>query len=324
MTQNNIDNLYYNLTIRNDSDKYVDANFSENRVNAILNNPTDYEMTVVRFNIPSDSLSIFTFIDGNYIVTLEDVQTLAQYITPVIFQPTSANPNNKDIFSYNAFVTMINTALNTSFQALIAANPANPGTRPPFISYNPNTKLFELYTENVFSNKLFMNDSLYGYFTGFSSFDYNVEPDHYHLLITDDRELNTVNIGGVDYKKSTAEFSTLQAWSDLARLELQSNIPINSELIGGQKDITSRLLMDFLPNVLISNGENFVYDPFQFRWVDMISNYPLTRIDMDLVFRYKDGSTSPLELSPSSVASIKILFRKKLRPLPYLGDLQIK
>lgn len=315
MADINVSNIYYNIHVLNDTDNTINGTFNENRVVPIITDPTEYEVTVARFSIPSDTLGIFTFEDGHYIVAIEDKSTNIKYDTVVQFIPQSDNFDDRRIYSYQAFLTMINSAYQTSYLNLKAANPANPITKPPFFSLDPNTGLFILYCEKVYTNALgadlYCNWSLENFISGFPAYGYNSGTTRFKFILIDNG-LNTVNIFGLDYLENVAEYSTLFNWSDVIKLELQSNIPIESELVSGQKNISNRLLMDFLPNIDVSNGDTFIYIPTNYRWYDMISKYPLTTIDCNVVFRYKDNSTKILQLSAGQSFSIKILFRKKL------------
>jgi hypothetical protein len=316
MTNDN--NVYYNVELRNNTTKSIPAVFSENRVKTILEKPDDWEVTVVRFSIPSDSLKIFTFVDGSMSVTLRDRQTNANFTRDLIWIPQSLVPGSRDVFSYNSIVIMLNNALSLAFGALKSANPGSVGTVPPFFMLNSATGLFEMYTEKIWEIPtgilLSSNFKMFSLLEGFSTFaEYGtIDPNSVYTYNQIDTGVNTVSIDGVDYLKTLAEYSTIASWSDLSKIEITSNVPVRAELVGGQSDITSRLFTDFIPNVSVNNRESFQYIPSQFRWYDMSSNYPLTRMDLTVQYIFLDNTTEIMEISPGEVVSVKILFRRKL------------
>ena len=65
----NSDYIYYNVRI-NPTGRDTEANYEIYKTNPILNKPSDYELSVVSFKIPSDSIPIFFFEDDYYYVTL--------------------------------------------------------------------------------------------------------------------------------------------------------------------------------------------------------------------------------------------------------------
>jgi hypothetical protein len=315
MTNDN--NIYYNVEIRNNTTEAIPAVFSENRVKTILEQPDKWEAAVVRFSIPSDSLKIFKFVDGSMNVTLRDQQTNANFTRDLIWIPQSLEPGSRDVFSYNSIVIMLNNALSLAFGALKSANPGSVGTVPPFFTLNSATGLFEMYTEKIWNGPtgilLSSNFKMFSLLEGFSTFaEYGtIDPNSVYTYNQINTEVNTVSISGVDYLKTLSEYSTIASWSDLSKIEIASNVPVRAELIGGTSDITSRIFTDFIPNVSVNNRESFQYIPAQFRWYDMTSNYPLTRMDLTVRYRYLDDTTETMQISPGEAVSVKILFRRK-------------
>ena len=55
------DNIYYNVTIKKNDTNGGKAIFSENRVEPIVDNPSDYELAVVRFSVPAVNIPIMYF-----------------------------------------------------------------------------------------------------------------------------------------------------------------------------------------------------------------------------------------------------------------------
>jgi hypothetical protein len=56
------DHIYYNVTMTNNSTTdYSNARFSETRTQAIIDNPSNYHMSVVRFTCPTNNIPLFRF-----------------------------------------------------------------------------------------------------------------------------------------------------------------------------------------------------------------------------------------------------------------------
>ena len=67
--QDNEDHIYYNIDIRKgveNAGQQFQAVFNETRVEPILNKPSDYDLSVVRFSIPSQSIPIFLWKENEF------------------------------------------------------------------------------------------------------------------------------------------------------------------------------------------------------------------------------------------------------------------
>lgn len=158
-TQYDEDNIYYNIDIINnifpsEGPENIKASFYESRDEVLLSNPNDYELSVIRFKIsqnvlPISNIPIQPFPNVNpllssYSVTLDHNGDISQVyliaippsttMTPPSI-PTAQNPNWEIngytfIYEYDIFVDMVNTALETAFNNLLA--PPSNSERPIF------------------------------------------------------------------------------------------------------------------------------------------------------------------------------------------------
>ena len=63
------DHVYYNINITNSNPiSLTPATFSETRTQAIVNNPSDYHMSVVRFKCPTNNIPLFSFQNAAVVV----------------------------------------------------------------------------------------------------------------------------------------------------------------------------------------------------------------------------------------------------------------
>jgi len=123
------DNIYYNCLLVNPKQTSASAIFNEVRTTPILNNCSNYYLSVVRLEIPSTGVPIFNFELNAYSITYKYnnyfYRNIVQYI------PDNININIDDltpllpVFIYQLFVDMINNAFNNSPYQVEATSTAN-------------------------------------------------------------------------------------------------------------------------------------------------------------------------------------------------------
>lgn len=178
MIDGNPDRKYYNISIANNENNstYTYATYKENLNQQLLSNPSDYYLTILRFQIPTADIPIlipeieaWPNTDVNktvYNVTLEYRSGATTYTAtaPVIYIPnvppsyaiprpiTADDPNPMKnpsnyyfIFNYRDFIDMVNNAFIAAFTDLSGQIALPPGTNPPFITYNGQTYLMTMH-----------------------------------------------------------------------------------------------------------------------------------------------------------------------------------
>ncbi len=184
------DHVYYNISIFPDrtynNPQEFPASFIEVRSDAIIDKPEQYHMSVIRFSVPGEAIPIFiyphiknsqtgiyTVNNMAYSVTLStggnDYQTFITYVANTT-EFNSTQVQYYYIYSYQAFINMINTAFATSFAALKTANPGVAATRAPYLIFNPATEIISLIFQNSYlgSINVFMNGILNLFFDNFN------------------------------------------------------------------------------------------------------------------------------------------------------------
>lgn len=206
------DRIYYNVvmpyrpTVMNTSPMIYQEELSQ----ALLTNPSDYYLSIVRFTIPTQNIPIFIAqvrpfpnTDLNsliYSVTLTwngftSGQTFLQYLTtsPNALQsrPLTMDHPEADktpyyyVFTYTQFLLMINNALQTAFTAL---GTASGGTLPigstaPFFIFDEINNRISLIAQNTHYNvsnvtpiKIFVNNYLFSFLDGIAvqNFGFNL------------------------------------------------------------------------------------------------------------------------------------------------------
>lgn len=169
-------NVYFNVEINNplmsgtNSTQVVYAQHAETTTQSIIDYPEDYYLSIVRFSVPGGNipLTVMQVINGQnnpnltpYIVCLSydgndyPVNMLyiptGNYPIPIAPNPVQDYQNPYyNIFSYDHVISMINTALMTSFQQMKTANPGVASDYPPFLTFDPITKLISLNVESSY------------------------------------------------------------------------------------------------------------------------------------------------------------------------------
>jgi len=175
------DYLYYDAVIYNPGPFHTWAEFKVNLQDALLQDASEYKMSIVRFEVPGYELPLFVFDEGTYDVALE--YKGVTYSVDVKYYPTvdvsPAAPNQEyyySVYDYQTFITMINTALHTAFALMKADQPGVPATQPPYLTYDAATTLFTMVAPKEYASNLAnpieitFNQTLFTFFESFESY----------------------------------------------------------------------------------------------------------------------------------------------------------
>lgn len=260
-------NVYYNMSLYNDNDYPVVANFNESRITPLLLDPSRYYMSVIRFSVPGDLIPIFVaqalrYPNTNvnnliYTVTLTRNGTTSGPI-PVVWVPpntltpqvplfTLSSPSQYPTdpyyfcYSYQCWLDMINTALAAAYTALPDKGSTS---QPPYLTLDPLSGIVSLFaqqsyfvsTGSIDNVQVWFNTALYHFFPSFqylfNSYTPSVVGQNYSLLIKDN--LNNIPSSPSDYYQMSQEYSSLFSWNDLQSISIRSgSIPVVSENITG-------------------------------------------------------------------------------------------
>jgi len=341
--------IYYNLTFINNDNFLVPADASETRASKILDNPSEWLMSVIRFDVDSHTLplNIPLFQTGSTTATTSYItlKYLGNYYTQnIIFVNPSLHFSGKrpnGIFNYQSWLDFVNTALGLAFASTTVV-----GFSPLFI-YNPLTQLIDLYVDGNFlpsagANKIeiFVNPDLYLYLTNFQ-YDYDTQPilSPFYTLrmaITNDNTIIIPAMGSrFEYPIATQAFAAAlyknsqyaigtASWNSVRGIILKSNLlPNRDEIIptsptsanNYSTSATMPIISDFLvpiQNDVTSNRVTLEYIPLsQYRYVDLLSTTPLEKVDFQMFWSDFLGNIYPIYLFPNTGMSVKILFEKK-------------
>lgn len=169
------DVIYYNIEITGNPTSNVPtpATFYEERTQSILDNPSDYYMSVVRFSIDGWFIPLFVCpvvenpldsTDLNYtpfVVTLsangDNYSEHVRYVPESLVNPLPKPPvgNVQDlstsyyyVYTYTRFINMVNQAISVAFGRLIFDHPVFNITQHPYFEYNDITRIISLVIRN--------------------------------------------------------------------------------------------------------------------------------------------------------------------------------
>ena len=325
------DLLYYNVNIQGSKDPegIINAEFRENRTVAILDDPSLFQISIVRFNISGIYIPIFRwatqFPESNEDPNLKVYFTFNNVVVSrnlTFFQKTNHFAPNlvRNIWNYTDFLTYLNIAIQEAFDE-ISLQAGFPATRAPSFYLDPVSRLISMFVQKSMDSnsgvKMAFSNLLYAYFPSFPIVEEeDLIPSKYlYYLDMYSTPLNNITYGGEEGYQIIQEFSTIGLWNGVNKILFESStIPLNPELEQGTTDIVQRTIFDFtLDNDNINNRTEIFYNNTGGqRYADLMSNYPLKKLDLQISILYRDGTVEPLRLNSLDHATCKFEFRKKI------------
>ena len=320
------DHLYFNITIKPDELNKGQATFSQNRVEPILQNPSLYDVAVIRFTVPAENIPIFIWQDNKFEIVLTykgvNYKSVLQYVENI--DPSTFTDFPPSVWNYNDFIQSINLAFEDAYQQLKTAEPLAPFTRAPRMVYEPTDRLNSIYVEPTYSSdittadkiEVWLNLPLGDLFRGFQNFGgvqgLEDDPAKIWRIIFRANITNEKTINGVQYLVATEEFSGLFRWSTLKALLFETDMPVISESQGTQKNVFRQILTDFEPAEEFADTSSIQYFPRgAVRFYEMTSTYPLTRVNVKVSWEDKNGNVYPVFLSGDDTLTMKLYFKRK-------------
>ena len=313
------DVVYYNINIVNTNEPNGKiAKFSENRVSPVLTKPSDYNMCCVRFQLPSINIPILFFDNYSFSIKLE--RGAFSVSKTLIYIPNGAVNvyfPKQPVYEYQEIVNSLNTALASAKADLNALDPTAIPFDAPFVTYDASTSLFDLNAEsagyeNTLPNpiKIIYSADLFVLFTNVQDFFLN--PSFTQIIV----QYNFNN--GYIYNLKPYLFMrqsqpSLELWSEINRIVILSNsIPVRQELVGVQEDVTKRVLFDFNVSGAPDKGRITFFLQGPPRYMDLLSDYPLTQMDAEFTWQDSNGNSYPIYLNLFDSATMKIQFLRKI------------
>ncbi len=162
------DHVYVNLSLTNNTQAPIPATVFTVRTDSVLDNCSEYYVSIIRFTVPTSNIPILIFEPNFYSVSLTyQAGGMGPVTTAQAFLQNNAPDNLTPqfmnyIFSYQYICDMINEAYYQAFITLFptyltngAGVPAN--TNPPYMIFEPETQLFSLISDSTYQ---FLNPSV--------------------------------------------------------------------------------------------------------------------------------------------------------------------
>ena len=331
--------IYYNIDIYNDpvknNEKIILAKFDESRTVPLIENPNDYELSIVRFSIPAQNIPILIWPgDDVFKISIEWKGFTASSFLQ--FSGQGLNVYGLAIYTYQELCDIFNAAFLDIHVQLTNQFPGPlPGTedwlfyayKPVKYLYDPNKFIFEIpyetpVTKGNWDTKVLPSDPIQIFFNREMAklirghqFSVNTsDNDKFFKLEVGNNGNNIVldQDGELVYKLKQ-EFVTLSSINDLDNIIFRtSKVPVVSEYLGSQTNQTQQILTDF--ELLQENsfdGSDIQFFPSgPLRYYPLQTNTDFRDIDVQVFWKNREGSEFPLFISPGEKCSIKIQFRK--------------
>lgn len=263
------DFIYYNVRINGNIDGSLAlASFNESRSIPIVDNPSDYYFSCIRFNVPTStipllivpvqpypntdttktvysvSLSYNGFNSAETFIVWSPVhssssETLSTPKKQLSAQSPTTNANDNYYYcnSYMYFMSLVNQAFKTAFSDLSGQTALPVGASAPYYTYNAITKLFTLvapasvYDVNNVGTpiNIYMNNDLWNLFGAMSCIT-TASP----TIAGHDRQIlitsDVANVDGSGNIQFQQEYISICQWMAMKSIIITTNsVPITTE-----------------------------------------------------------------------------------------------
>lgn len=331
--ENNGKIVYLNLNATNNNNGSLNATIDQKFGTTIVENPSEFNIAVARFNIPSNYIPVWDFTKNTYYVTMS---YNGIYVSTQVINPTYSIAYNQD-----AIVRFMNRALLTCYNNLVTAAgplPAN-AANAPFMTFDPTTQIFAMNYQqggyypddpnnpNTSLVYVYFNTALMSKFwimdEGFNG--YNVANNaNYTLYAYSKYGTNTYTYNTVNYNQMKQCQANISSIYDIVSLFFTSslgvrpeNVPVvnNGTFQNGQIS-TLPILTDF---DLVDNNTSFMngylqYQPSglaNYRYANLTSRTPIDSIYLNAQTQDFLLNNSQLILPAFTTMSIKLVFVHK-------------
>lgn len=323
------ENIYYNINLINNSATPASAIAAQDLTGPIVNDAREYYLSAIRFVLDGSTIPIFTFDTNAYWVTLSapDEGGNIIYSSIVVVNPYVNDPDGNSIYSFTAFLEMINRAFSGAALAL--------GIDPPFLLYDADNQRIALYAPVVYPghSNVYMNTALYTFFNNYyAKINSYGAADHrdVQIFVADLHGANTVTLNGVSYLKMDQEYSSLFCWFEYTTILFLSNSigirhefsPTNNNTsalttnnTAGTGVASMPIMTDFQPYYAIGDPAGprgyLYYTPTgPYRLMNLLKK-DIQQIDIRIQLRSRTGATVDYKIPPFQTVTLKLAFGRK-------------
>lgn len=345
-----IDHIYLNITLYNDSARYIIANFTQTLNQAFLDDSDQFNCSIIRLSIDANTIprvvqDVSTappaeqwWVGVSYLGVYYDTQVILPLVPNFLGVP-SRETNN-----IQAFLDVINAAFLTSQTAAVGAGFVAPYGQS-FISYEPSTGLYQLNVPSYYGTGtvgagifagVHMSFDLYYKFDGFRVVqEFPLTANNHQITFV--REWSGNNalrpsnffFGGLvppdgDYmifKQDVAHASSVES---LTRIVITSSkIPAKFEARsvqrqtsnqGGQNNQVLQILTDLYSgndSEITSKAFGYNYLPYFLRLSSLQNHGEMNSWDIGVFWADLQGRLTQMYVRPGGTFDCKILFLRK-------------
>ena len=301
----------------------------------------------VAFEYGGNTYSRSVMFEPDNVFTTEEINQVKSPFQNNGLQDLQNPINYYFIYDINHLLAMINKAFLLAYNDF---NTANPGIHnsPPFYVANTDIKAFEFIAEysyrqdNPARAKVFINNSLLNITNNPRVKGYRIDDVEYkdfECVLTHDftnesayalkgSTIPTLPPTNPEYLYSKAHHKSFDLLCNIKSLILTSNgLACRSEYlprIAQQNELTKSNTETFSGNALsvlsyhdlMLNGEidyrnHIYYNPYYLKYIDLVSNSPIFKFDIEVLLETTNGRIIPAQLPENGDISIKLDFRRK-------------
>lgn len=327
-TEDRYVDLLLTTPIQTHSNHRVPLNFSQNASQPILKSTNGYQLSIIRFSLNSETLSI-------YIPATQSASTTIYSFTMEIngkqfqqfmqFEPQNLNPVDPDehyfVYSYQFVVYLMNKCLASCLAGLSDLTIYT--TSVPTLTFDPTSQKCTLN----------LNDSAYG-FNESGKINIYLNNSLFALLANIPASIVNKNTLGMDYQINNLisqspsaliqDYCTVALWSPVSSIIFTTNlIPIyqsqttpcqiyeNRQLVNNSSSFNyMNILTDFIANDL-DFTPYIQYSASVYRYLSLKPNAEIRNIDLACFWQNKNtGKLKPLYLGPGGSASVKLFLSR--------------
>lgn len=302
------------------------AIYSETSTAPILQNSSEWSLSVVRFNLTTNEMPVYVFEDVpgsglfKYKVILEVGGLRVE--APIDFNLAGSQSPYEGTFafySYNGILDSINTAYVAAYLVIQAQYilqvgpwPATFPTQAPRVRLLPgnSTQIFFEPAYHLNSFGIGVNPALLNKMGSFS-WAVDTAAPYDALLDISDKVWNHVTYDSIDYLFAQEPGLSIQNWNSVRQIVFKTSIPVESEFRSGQNVEKDQVLTDFdLTGVIDGTDINF-FPTGPLREYPMYNRSALYELSLRILWRGRDGVDHKWLLGPEDVATMKIQFHRR-------------
>lgn len=321
--------VYFNAHHLNDTKTYVNASINITRSSPILINPSEYKMSIIRFDISTTSLPLTKW-NADFIISMDSKLGV---FSLTLDRPTYGGSDQLSedgwFYSINEFVNYVNYTLNLLYLQMKTLY--NTLDFPPVLYFENDRYYFiipkEYITENI---RIFFHPRLYNKIFGLPII-YRVDLAPVLGLYLDYKQCKIIeNLSNLPiiYENTNktlyrliSDVSNSGSTSDIRSIYMNTtNMPIVLENISynNTQESISRssdnritdFILDTSSNPLISRTRIVYLPTAEYRYIQLKGTEPMFRVGIDIFFTDFEDIQYRLKLAPKNSIDVKILFEK--------------